>query len=265
MARKTPEEPEEPGCPLWMVSFGDAMSLLVTFFVMLLAFSTFEEAQLAKLLGAMKGGLNALPSITNREQTGRKGRDGISKAGSYEKNIELEDMSKISPYNHMLQKRHSPNAITENSEDEFFMRMLEEGLSLVIKTDSFFVPGTTEFIPDRVRMLGVIVDMGVPLDNELRITSVLPSDTEVLDAKVKTVWGLAALRAAAVQQRIEEMAPDKFPMSRFCLGARIEEPGKPREGSQDLPPERMEITFIGYRDVPKIMGAEGALLKGILE
>ncbi|MDD2237360.1 MAG: flagellar motor protein MotB [Kiritimatiellae bacterium] len=265
MAHKTPEQPEEAGCPLWMVSFGDAMSLLVTFFVMLLAFSTFEEAQLANLLGAMKGGLNALPSITNREQTGRKGRDGISKAGGYEKNIDVDDMSKISPYNHMLQKKNSPSAISENSEDEFFMRMLEEGLSLVIKTDTFFVPGTTEFIPDRARMLGVIADMGVPLDNELRITSVLPSDMEVLDSKVKTVWGLAALRAAAVQQRVAAMAPDKFPMSRFCLGARVEKPGEKSGDAQGLPPERMEITFIGYRDVPKMMGAEGALLKGILE
>lgn len=226
MACKAPKPQEEEGCPLWMVSFGDAMSLLVTFFVMLLAFSSFEEAQLASLLGAMKGGLNALPSITDREQSGRKGRDGISKSGGYEKNIAVEDMSKISPYNHMLQKEHSPNAINENSEDEFFMRMLEEGLSLVIKTDTFFVPGTTEFIPDRARMLGVIVDMGVPLDNELRITSVLPSNMEVLDPKVKTVWGLAALRAAAVQQRVAEMAPDKFPMGRFCLGARVEQPGE---------------------------------------
>lgn len=248
-----------------MVSFGDAMSLLVTFFVMLLAFSTFEEAQLAKLLGAMKGGLNALPSITNREQSGRKGRDGISKAGGYEKDISADDMSKVSPYDHVLQKMHSQNTISDNSEDEFFMRMLEEGLSLVIKTDTFFVPGTTEFIPDRARMLGVIADMGVPLDNELRITSVLPANTEVLDPQVKTVWGLAALRAAAVQQRIAAMSPEKFPMSRFCLGAQIEPAGEEMPDDRGLPPERMEITFIGYRDVPKIMGAEGALLKGILE
>ena len=259
-----PPAPEE-GCPLWMLSFGDAMSLLVTFFVMLLSFSTFEPAELDELFGAMKGGLNALPSITNEEQLGRKGRDGTSRASGYEKDIANKDMSKISPDVKILQKKHSQNSISENSEDEFYMRMLEEGLSLIIKTDSFFMPGTTEFIVDRVRSLGVIVDMGIPLDNELRITSVLPADTEVLDPNVKTVWGLAALRAAAVQQYIAGMSPEQFPVSRFCLGAKIEPGGGGTENADGLPLERMEITFLGYRDIPKVMGAEGALLKGILE
>lgn len=248
---------------MWMVSFGDAMSLLVTFFVMLLSFATFETAQLAELMGALKGGLNALPSVLNEEQLGRRGRSGSHKAALYERNVPREELSKISPYEDLLQKQHSQPSISENSEDEFFMRMLQEGLSLVIKTDTLFVPGTTEFFEHRVRLLGVIVDMGIPVDNELRITSVLPSDAEVLDKRVKTPWGLAAERAAAVQERISAMSAE-FPMSRFSIGTRIEEPGDKPPESEGLPSDRMEITFVGYRDIPKVIGAEEPLLKEML-
>ena len=240
------------------------MSLLVTFFVMLLSFATFEEAQLATLMGALKGGLNALPSVLNEDQEGRRGRSGTHKASRYEADRKAEDLSKLSPYEHLLQKKHSQSTISENSEDEFYMRMLEEGLSLVIKTDSLFVPGTTEFIPSRARLLGVIVDMGIPLDNELRITSVLPADVKVLDSKVKTAWGLAAVRAASVQKRIMDMS-DAFPISRFSLGTKIEQSGQKSASSEGLPPERMEITFIGYRDIPRVTGAEGPWLKDMLQ
>lgn len=266
MAIKKPEAEEEIGCPLWMVSFGDAMSLLVTFFVMLLAFSTFEEAQLASLMGALKGGLNVLPSVTDEEQDGRKGRDGRSEARSkgYEEDVSAEDLSKVSPYDKLMRKEHSENTITDNTEDEFFMRMLEEGLSVVIKTDSMFAPGTTVFLPHRTRLLGVVVDMGLELDNELRITSVLPEGVEVLDDRVRTPWGLAARRAVVVQKRIMDMSP-RFPLSRFSLGTRIEPVGHKAPGSEGLPPERMELTYVGYRDIPVVMDAESSLIRGFLD
>jgi chemotaxis protein MotB len=45
MARtKRQSEPEEPqGAPEWMVTFSDCMTLLLTFFVLLLSFSSFDE------------------------------------------------------------------------------------------------------------------------------------------------------------------------------------------------------------------------------
>ena len=47
---------------MWMMSFGDCMSLLVTFFVMLIAFTPREEANLIDTLNAMKGALGAVSS-----------------------------------------------------------------------------------------------------------------------------------------------------------------------------------------------------------
>ena len=43
MAPKKKPEEQEPGAPGWMTTFADLMSLLLTFFVLLLSFSTMEE------------------------------------------------------------------------------------------------------------------------------------------------------------------------------------------------------------------------------
>jgi chemotaxis protein MotB len=51
MARERPEPPqdEDQGAPEWMVTFSDCMTLLLTFFVLLLTFSSFDERVFKKL------------------------------------------------------------------------------------------------------------------------------------------------------------------------------------------------------------------------
>jgi len=41
--KKQPEIDDTPGAPEWMVTFSDCMTLLLTFFVLLLSFSSFED------------------------------------------------------------------------------------------------------------------------------------------------------------------------------------------------------------------------------
>lgn len=50
------EEPEEPeaGAPAWVVTFGDMMSLLLAFFVLLLSFSTVDQMAFASIMGSLK-------------------------------------------------------------------------------------------------------------------------------------------------------------------------------------------------------------------
>ncbi len=58
--RKKIEEPE-PGAPGWMVTYGDMMSLLLTFFVLLLSFATLEERKVKEAISSLKGALGVLP------------------------------------------------------------------------------------------------------------------------------------------------------------------------------------------------------------
>jgi len=49
------------GAPGWMVTYGDLMSLLLTFFVLIVSFSSIEMAEFQKALGSLKGALGVLP------------------------------------------------------------------------------------------------------------------------------------------------------------------------------------------------------------
>ncbi len=47
------EEDEGPTCPFWMLTFGDAMSLLLTFFVMLVSFTSFDKLKMGGFIGSV--------------------------------------------------------------------------------------------------------------------------------------------------------------------------------------------------------------------
>jgi len=64
--KRQPPAEESPGAPLWMATFSDCMNLLLTFFILLVTFSSFTDEQFTKLRTAFQ---KALPTIlkTNKE------------------------------------------------------------------------------------------------------------------------------------------------------------------------------------------------------
>ena len=55
--RQRPEPDELPGAPEWMVIFSDCMTLLLTFFVLLLSFSSFDDKDVRKTLMVLSQGM----------------------------------------------------------------------------------------------------------------------------------------------------------------------------------------------------------------
>ena len=49
------------GSPAYMTTYGDMMTLLLTFFVLLLSFSSMQEAKFRRAIGSLKGALGVLP------------------------------------------------------------------------------------------------------------------------------------------------------------------------------------------------------------
>ena len=60
MARKKTEEPRG-GAPLWVLTYGDVMSLLLCFFILLHSYSTLELEKFNKAMSSLKGALGVMP------------------------------------------------------------------------------------------------------------------------------------------------------------------------------------------------------------
>jgi chemotaxis protein MotB len=53
--RKKPEEPQEEGAPAWMNTYGDMVTLVLTFFVLLFSFSSVDAAKWSEVATALSG------------------------------------------------------------------------------------------------------------------------------------------------------------------------------------------------------------------
>ncbi len=69
LAKKQAEPEEQPaGAPEWMVTFSDCMTLLLTFFVLLLSFSSFDDRIFRQLKAIFA---DSLPAVAPRAKTDR--------------------------------------------------------------------------------------------------------------------------------------------------------------------------------------------------
>ena len=68
MALQLPPDEAKAGAPDWMVTFADLMSLLLTFFVLLLSFSTMSEEAFNAATGSIKSafGMKSEISLINK-------------------------------------------------------------------------------------------------------------------------------------------------------------------------------------------------------
>jgi chemotaxis protein MotB len=64
MAKGKEKECEE-GAPGWIVTFSDLMSLLLTFFILLLSFSTISEEEFNEAMMSLHGALGVMPRMTS--------------------------------------------------------------------------------------------------------------------------------------------------------------------------------------------------------
>ena len=100
MPKPKPTPPDgAPGAPEWMLTYSDCMTLLLTFFVMLITFSSFDDKVYRRMESVFSEGLNSLglrhirdnrafrsvPPIVYNESV-RKGSEKPTVAGEYDSN-----------------------------------------------------------------------------------------------------------------------------------------------------------------------------------
>jgi len=244
-----PQPPKPNECPAWMMTFGDCMSLLVCFFVMLIAFSDVEEDQLGDALGAMKGALNGWDPVVDNETDDSIDHDWLAmktEGAGEPQFLTVEEMADKLPFV-VEELRASDKNIIGSWPDRLIARMLDEGLTIIIRTRTLFRPGSTEWLNGETGLWQGFAQLLEGRGNAIQITSVLSSQTIVESASAKTVWGLGVLRAETVARSME--AAMKASPDRIGLGVQLHT-GQP-QGDLDS----IEITILGKSQIEDINDA----------
>jgi chemotaxis protein MotB len=98
-ANKQVEDDDAPGAPEWMVTFSDCMTLLLTFFVLLLSFSTFDESIFKKLQVIL---MEDLPKVTEQK---KRSKDSVISSERIQQTVDLQKGSEKPTLNRGLKDK----------------------------------------------------------------------------------------------------------------------------------------------------------------
>lgn len=138
-AKKQAESDEAPGAPEWMVTFSDCMTLLLTFFVLLLSFSSFDDDRVFLHLKVIYS--KALTSITPITQIER---DALLYLPPVKYVEEIDKGSET-----ITSERGSKDALMEETK----MTDLNSGVSFLISSRKVFWAQGTTLSPEGRRIL----------------------------------------------------------------------------------------------------------------
>ncbi len=178
------------GCPDWMLTFGDCMSLLLCFFVMLMTFSTPDENKLLDVIGGLQGALGAVePAIRDsqrismtRPRGGEEVEGQVSNGDPVKSKVDPEDMSPISlreikirnrlaSFNESLYKLGFKNVVT--------VQQLDEGVQIEIPLERLFSSGSDVMKPGASKWMEPFAGLLDSIGNEARLTARIARESSV--------------------------------------------------------------------------------------
>ena len=185
--RPKKEEKAAPGAPLWMVTFSDMVTLLLTFFVMLLAMATFDEVgrvqaviqSIQKALGV--GGFNRdLIGVTQKTKQQPK---------------EIQKVDNLQPV--MSKLREVVNKHISN--DMVRMTRTQTEIRVAFEAPVLFKPNSTTLEPTYYSMLSDIADVLAKHPVEI----IIEGHTDGTGSSDRN-WGVSAMRAVSVLNHMQE-------------------------------------------------------------
>ncbi len=201
--RKTDDDDDMPSAPAWMATFSDMMTLLMTFFILIMSFSTMEVDKFKMAMGSLQGALGVLG-------TQKKLRPEQSWFSPYQYNAQT---------NSVLQHVERLRALIEasNLEDVVDLKVTKGEVYIEFKDKMFFDVGEAKLKRTYTKLLSVIARTLFPEVKEIRVeghTDNIPIHTKEFPSN----WELSMARALSVVRffvREEHVNPAMISASGF--------------------------------------------------
>lgn len=188
MAKKKKQDCPPPGSPSWMVTYGDLMSLLLCFFVILVSMSTMEKIKFQQAAGSLKGALGMIrsrPTVTLRPRS--PAADVPVPRKTSRKNKKM--IQKIQELIEYIKKN--------DKEGEMKVKMSKGGVGIRISDPNLFDLGKAVLKESSKPLLDKVIEALKVVDYPIRIeghTDDLPISTREFPSN----WELSSARALSI-------------------------------------------------------------------
>ncbi len=147
-------EPSEPETPEWIMTFADMVSLLVTFFILLMTYSSMEEENFSKMAGSMAGGFGAIadPRASTKESLNKPPPSLQNRVPKDGMRSSRKDLNRVQEQAKAMVRQPGVG----NSID---FEMTNEGLRLRVTTRSTFHSGSAEISEETEGVLRELSDL----------------------------------------------------------------------------------------------------------
>ena len=211
MARKKKADNSAPGAPLWVLTFSDMMSLLLTFFVMLVAMSSLDNKKIKEALSSLHGAFG----VMRLNQTTPKDRPLQMKAMSLQINKQRTPDGKLTRKNLKGAAQSIMQRLDEDPDARkaVEVEVTEKGLNVRMSGDVLFDVGSSQLSAAGRRLLDKVAPVLQPYNNRIEIRGHSDDSPPAPGGKYESNWHIGFLRAYAVMQyyQVEQgMARERF-------------------------------------------------------
>lgn len=198
MARdKRKAEESSPGAPLWLVTYGDMVTLVLTFFVLLFAMSSVDAKKFEMMAQSLRGAFGVMSG-------GKSLQEGQAVFGGQPAQYAGESESISSDVQQVARNLQS-YLRAEGLDKEVVVRIDQRGVTVSLSDHFLFDSGRAEIKPEGMRVLFKIAEFikdSVPAVAVEGHTDGIPLRGGIY----RDNWGLSAARAAAVVSYLQDRA-----------------------------------------------------------
>ncbi len=250
---KEKKVPEELTCPDWMMTMGDCMSLLLTFFVLLLTFSTNSKSQLMDVVGVMKGAFSMV-KVAQLKKESAFFESKLVDAEQRKISNPAGDATSLRLTSNKIQRKFKilESTISEiGFKNNLTLTKLDEGVSIEVPANEIFVDGGNELTFEGKKLIQEISNIAFNILNEIRIVSNLQK-TEMSGSTVSPEW----LQAHERNNKIVRLLVDEFGLAetRFSIGVKVSEKSNKENDFAKITiifVERLKVREVGVEELLK--------------
>ena len=194
MARQKKAPPPPPSAPLYMSTYGDMVTLVLCFFVLLFAMSSVDVQKFQKALISLRGSLGVLKGGQTTEESTEPNRGEVERNPGSAPRVEMDTRHVAHTINSYLR--------AEGLDKSIQVSINQRGVAVSISDQFLFASGSAELKSEGQRALykiAVLVRDKIPAVAVEGHTDSVP----LAGGMYRNNWGLSSMRAAVVADYLE--------------------------------------------------------------